>query len=200
MWYSFFVLSPLGRHDDALAEMRRALDLDPVSLEVRYHLGVANYMARRYDSAIAEYRRALDLDQTYAPARDGLGFSYAALGRFDDAVSEMRRAVADSTVTSDAVLGYVYALAGRHTEARAILRALTERARHQYVIPMDFSLLYTGLGEPDAAFPWLSRAYDERLPLLVGWINAPPNDRLRNDPRFTALVGGLGLDARGSMR
>ena len=80
MWYSFFVLSPLGRHDDALAEMRRALDLDPVSLEVRYHLGVANYMARRYDSAIVEYRRALDLDQTYAPARDGLGFSYAAIG------------------------------------------------------------------------------------------------------------------------
>ena len=191
--YAAFVLSPLGRHDEAIAEMRQAEDLDPVSLPVRFNVGLRYYFARRYNEAIAEFKRMLELDSTFGSAHMGLGFSYAALGRFDDAIEELRRANNDSTVTSDAVVGYVYALAGRRQEARAVLREVEQRSARGYVVPLDFSIIYAALGERDQAFRWLRRAYDEHSPLLV-WINvAAWYDTVRDDPRFTALVRDLGL-------
>lgn len=193
IWYAAFVLSPSGRHDEAIDEMKQAVELDPVSLQVRFHLGMSYYFARRHESAITEFQRALDLDPNFSPARNGLGFTYAALGRFEEAIPEMRQAVTDSTTTSDAVLGYVYALAGRVPEARTILRSLGIRARHQYVIPLDFSLLYTGLGERDQAFRWLRKAYEERHPLLVAFWGAPTYDLLRDDPRAAVLTRDLGM-------
>jgi eukaryotic-like serine/threonine-protein kinase len=192
MWYSAFVLSPQQRHDEAIAELRRALELDPVSLQVRYHLGMANYFAGRLDSAIVAFRATLDLDRNYSPARAGLGFAYAATGRYGKAIEETQRAVADSAVTSEAVLGYIFALAGRHAEARTILRRLQERARREYVPPADFKLLYIGLGQMDSAFYWLGRSYDEREPLLL-WDAAGRDNPLGRDPRFSTLLRKMGL-------
>jgi TolB-like protein/Tfp pilus assembly protein PilF len=193
LWYAAFVLTPTARHAAAIAEMQTAAELDPVSLDVRYNLGMAYYFARRYEPALTVFQQALDLDRSFSAAHAGLGFTFAALGRYEEAIVEFQHAVAGSAATSEAVAAYAVALAGRRDEARATLRALEERARHQYVIPMEFSLLYTGLGEPDNAFKWLRKAYEERLPLLVAFITAACHDPLRGDPRFAALVHDLGL-------
>ena len=193
MWYATFVLTPLGRHDEAIAEMQRAEAIDPVSLPVRFNVSFRYYFARRYDDAIAACQRALELDPTFAPVRAVLGFSYAALGRYDDAIREIRAAVADTTVTGVAVLGYVYALAGRKAEARSVLRAVQERSTQAYVVPLDFSLIYAALGERDEAFRWLRKAYQERAPLIVFINVAAWYDTVRDDPRFAALVRDLGV-------
>jgi TolB-like protein/Tfp pilus assembly protein PilF len=193
MWYGSFLLSPLGRHDEAIAEMQRAKDLDPVSLPVRFNMGYRYYFARRYDDAIAECQRALELDPNFPAVHAVLGFSYAALGRYQDAIREIRAAVPDTAVTGVAVLGYVYALAGRVAEARAILGGVKERARHAYVVPLDFSLIHAALGERDEAFRWLRNAYEERTPLLVFINVAAWYDTVRDDPRFATLVRDLGL-------
>ena len=195
MYYATFVLTPLGRHDEAIAEMRRAEELDPVSLPVRFNASYRYYFARRYADAIAECQRALELDRNFPPVRAVLGFSYAALGRYDDAIREVRAAVADTTVTGVAVLGYVYALAGRRTEARAVLRAVEKRSAHQYVVPLDFSLIYAALGQRDEAFRWLRKAYEERAPLLIFINVAAWYDTVRDDPRFAELVRDLGLES-----
>jgi TolB-like protein/Flp pilus assembly protein TadD len=195
MWYATFVLTPLGRHDEAIAEMRRAEALDPVSLPVRLNVGFRYYYARRYDDAIVECQRALELDRNFPPVRAVLGFSYAALGRYDDAIREIRAAVADTTVTGVAVLGYVYALAGRDTEARSVLRTVKERSTHEYVVPLDFSLIHAALGERDEAFRWLRKAYEERAPLIVFINVAAWYDTVRDDPRFAELVRDLGLES-----
>jgi tetratricopeptide (TPR) repeat protein len=195
MWYATFVLTPLGRHDEAIAEMRKAVALDPVSLPVRYNVAFRYYFARRYDAAIVECQRALELDRNFPPVRAVLGFSYAALGRYDDAIREIRAAVADTTVTGVAVLGYVYALAGRDTEARSVLRAVKEHSTKGYVVPLDFSLIHAALGERDEAFRWLRKAHEERAPLIVFINVAAWYDTVRDDPRFAELVRDLGLES-----
>jgi eukaryotic-like serine/threonine-protein kinase len=192
MWYAAFFLSPLGRHDEAIAEMRRAATIDPVSLPVRFNMAYRYYLARRYDEAIAECHRALELDPNF-PVHGVLGFSYAALKRYDVAVRELEAALPDTTVTSYAVLGYVYALAGRNADARSILSSVKARAARSYVIPLDFSIIYAALGERDEAFRWLRRAYEEHDPLLVFINVAAWYDTVRDDPRFAALVKDLGL-------
>jgi serine/threonine-protein kinase len=193
MWYGSFVLTPLGRHDEALAELRRAQELDPVSLPVRYNLGFRYYFARQFGNAIVEFQRALELDPGFAPARVGLGFTYSGLGRYDEAIRAMEEAEPDSAMTSNAVVGAVYAWAGRREHARTILLSVAERARRGYAHPMDFALLYAALGERDQAFQWLRRAYEERSFLLI-WINvATWYDGIRDDSRFAALVRDVGL-------
>jgi TolB-like protein/tRNA A-37 threonylcarbamoyl transferase component Bud32/Tfp pilus assembly protein PilF len=193
MWYATFLLTPLSRHDEAISEMQRAKALDPVSLPVRFNTAFRYYFARRYSEAIAECRQALEMDPSFTPLHAVLGFSYAALGQHQDAAREIRAALPDTVVTGSAVLGYVYALAGRVAEARSILRAVEERAKHAYVVPLDFSLIYAALGERDEAFRWLRKAYEERTPLLVFINVAAWYDTVRDDPRFTALVRDLGV-------
>jgi TolB-like protein/Flp pilus assembly protein TadD len=196
MWYGAFVLSPLGRHDEALAELRRAAELDPVSLPVRWNLAYRYYYARQFKEAVTEFERALELDPGFAPARSGLGHAYAGLGRYDEALAAMQTAEPDSAMTSNAVVGAVYAWAGQHDSAQTILRQMTDRSKREYVHPMDFSLLHAALGQRDEAFRWLRRAYEERSFLLI-WVNvATWYDSLRDDPRFTALVRDLGLAPR----
>ncbi|MFI5310530.1 MAG: protein kinase [Gemmatimonadales bacterium] len=192
MWYSGYVLSPQQRHEEAITQLRRALEIDPLSLQLGAALGMAYYYAGHTDSSVATFRRTLDLDHNFAPAHTALGFVYTARKQYDDAIREMKMGVADSAVTSDAVLGFVYALAGRKAEAHDILLSLRRRARGSYVTPMDFQLLFTGLGEPDSAFYWLNRAYEDRTPLLL-WEASDVNDPKRRDPRFRSLLKNMGL-------
>ncbi len=193
MWYGTFLLTPLGRHDEAIAEIQRAKTLDPVSLPVRFNAGYRYYFARQYDEAIAECQTALELDPTFPALHTVLGFSYAALRRYNDAIREIRAALPDSVVTGIAVLGYVYALAGRDAEARSILAEVKERSTRTYVIPLDLSIIYAALGERDEAFHWLRKAFEERDPLLVFINVAAWYDTVRDDPRFAALVRDLGI-------
>jgi hypothetical protein len=122
-----------------------------------------------------------------------LGFSYAALGEYQDAIREIGAAVTDTTVTGIAVLGYVHALAGQDAEARSILGGVKEDAKHGYVLPLDFSLIYSALGERDEAFHWLRKGFEERSPLIIFINVAAWYDPVRADPRFAALVRDLAL-------
>ena len=164
-----------------------------LSLPVRFNAGYRYYFARQYDEAIAECQTALELDPTFPALHTVLGFSYAALRRYNDAIREIRAALPDSVVTGIAVLGYVYALAGRDAEARSILAEVKERSTRTYVIPLDLSIIYAALGERDEAFHWLRKAFEERDPLLVFINVAAWYDTVRDDPRFAALVRDLGI-------
>lgn len=194
LWYAFFVLSPLARHDESITLLKRAVELDPVSLEVHNRLGFANFMARRYDAAIAEYRRALDLDPSFSMAHSGLGWVFSAMGRHEEAISEIRQSQVDSTVTSDAVLAFMYARAGRRDESLTMLHALQDRERRgQYVIPEDYALLYEGLGDYDQALRWRRKAFEERSPLQVAWVGEPEQTPMGRDPRWAAMLREFGF-------
>jgi len=189
-------LKAMGRLPEAVAEMRRALELDPVSMAISTGLGHVLYLSRDYDAAIVQYRKALEIDPSFAPAHIWFGRPYLQKGLHAEAIAEVEQAVALSggSTISLAVLAHVYASAGRESEARRILADLLERARQRYLPSYWIALIFTGLGDVDQAMTWLERACDERSSWIV-WAKVEPRfDGLRSNPRFISLLQKMRLD------
>jgi serine/threonine protein kinase/tetratricopeptide (TPR) repeat protein len=194
-FYSWF-LAPLGRNDEALAEARRAQQLDPVSVEASVFLGAVLVFNRQYDEAIKQLPSTLDLDPNYWYAYDFLGRAYEQLGRLPEAIAAYRKAfeLEKDNAENWANLGHAYAASGKPDEARRIIAQLKETSARSYVAPYNIALIYLGLGDKDQAFAWLERAYQERSSFLVLYMtNDARFDRLRSDPRFADLLRRIGL-------
>ena len=188
-------LKAMGRFDEALDEMRRAGELDPLSLAIATGVGHVLYLSRQFDRAIEQYRKATTLDPTFVQAHLWFGRPYLQKGMYDEAIQELKQAVelSGGSTISLAVLGHAYASAGRPAEAREILAKLLDRSRERYLPSYWIALLYTGLGDEPEAMRWLDRAYDERSSWLV-WIKVEPRfDRLRANPAFVSLLRRMGL-------
>ncbi|MGH7645848.1 MAG: tetratricopeptide repeat protein, partial [Gemmatimonadales bacterium] len=193
-WYAWYLIA-MGRVDEALIEARAAAELDPASVSIRRTLGWLHTTARRPEEAIEHLRRALVMDPTAWESHLILGRAYAQRGAYDQATAAIREAIAgsDEHPNTIAELGVVAAMAGRTDEARRVLDTLTERAKQQYVSPVNFATLTSFLGDTDAAFDWLQRAYEERRGWLVYIKVEPAFDGLRADPRFARLLERMQL-------
>jgi TolB-like protein/Tfp pilus assembly protein PilF/DNA-binding winged helix-turn-helix (wHTH) protein len=192
-WYGNY-LRQQKRPDEAIAELRRALEIDPLSMIINTALGGHYSLAGEYDKAIAQLQATIDLDPTFANAHEFLGDTYLQAGRPDDAVSALEKAVELSARGEVHLgkLGHAYAVSGRTAEARSILAELLELRQRSAISATNIALVYAGLGDRDSAFAWFEsalREQDTRLSML--------RDRrlagLRSDPRFASLVerGGL---------
>ncbi|HVF89937.1 MAG TPA: protein kinase [Blastocatellia bacterium] len=194
LWYAL-TLATLGRLDEALEEIDRALYLDPLSLPIHTNVGWLNHLSRRYDRAIEEYLKALDLDPNFALARRRLGQTYEQKHMYDEAMAEFRKALsiyADDTETL-AALGHLYAVSGREARAREVIDELNELAKQRYIPSYFIARILIGLEKNDEAFEWLEKAYDERYGFL-SYLNVEPIfDKVREDPRFIDLVRRVGL-------
>jgi tetratricopeptide (TPR) repeat protein/TolB-like protein len=182
------------RFDDALAEIARARDADPLSPLISTNVGKILHLARRYREAMDEHRKALALDPNFGVSHNNLGLTLAMTGAYEQAIGEFQRAI-DLGDSSEAKCNraYAYAMSGRPLEARKILDELQARNPPVYTSPFDLAVAYTGLGDRDRAFSWLEKAYQERVrPMLSLRIN-PLFDRLHSDPRFAALVERMGV-------
>ncbi|MFN2566009.1 MAG: protein kinase [Gemmatimonadaceae bacterium] len=195
-WYARY-LTAVGRFDDAVRAVRRAQDLDPLSVIITAAVGYAYYFARDYDRAIAQCRKALEFDPNFSRAHYNLGLVYEQKSMFGEAIAEFQRAVALSGNTPTplylAALGHAYARSGRRDDASKVLRELGELSKRRYVPPYHTAVVYVGLGETDRMFEWLKKAYDERSEWLVYLHVEPVFDSLRSNPRFADLVRRIGI-------
>ncbi len=192
--YANVYLAPKGFHNEAMAEMKRAKELDPVSLLVNSYTGWHYYLARQYHKAVGQYQEALDIGPHYL-AHFGLGRAYEQQARPDAAIGEFQKAVGTSGGSSLALssLGHAYALSGRRVEAQKILDQLIQQRQQSYVTPERIALLYLGLGQKEQALDWLQTAYEERASWLV-FLNVDPiYDSLRSEPRFQDLLQRMRL-------
>jgi len=197
LWYSLN-LSSMGRLEEALAEIRHARELDPLSLIINTDVGLIHYFARRYDQAIEEYQKTLEIDRNFFVVRAALGLAYEQTGRYPEAIAELQQALTLSggSTLMVAALGHALAAAGRRGEAQEILKKLEETSKERYVSPYSVARIYAALGETDLAFDWLEQGYKQRslflihAPLKVD----PAFDFLRSDPRFTELLKKVGLE------
>jgi serine/threonine-protein kinase len=196
-YYSAY-LSRLGRHDEAIAEIKRAQELDPRSVRLSADLGYKLYFARRYDQAIEQFKKTIDMDPNSAPAHARLGATYLQKGMNEEAILELEKARAlDNSPERPgrfAWPAYAYAMSGQRDKAHRMLAELKELAKQRDIQPINFAIIYTGLGEKDQAFAWLEKVYEGGYGRELGEVRVNPMfDSLRPDPRFANLMQRIGL-------
>jgi eukaryotic-like serine/threonine-protein kinase len=189
-WYAYS-LSAMGRHDEAYAEIQRAREILPQSPVMA--TGVANvlFLAGRFDDAIAQCRRALELDPGAVAAHTVLRWAYEKKGMHHEALAayEQERVFAGDTPTTKAKRAHVLAATGKHEEARKIVEEIVANRQEQFVTAYEIAIIYSWLGDLDAAFEWLAQAEREHA---VGFtfVRVDPHlEPLRSDPRFGNLAG-----------
>ena len=195
LWYGFIYLAAMGRLDEAIAELRQALELDPLSLPTGSNIGLLLYVARRYDEALEHFRKNLEIDRSFFYTHWQMALAYEQLGRYDEAIAGYQQAIALSATSTlpRALLARTYALSGRKSEATALLDQLCELSTQSYVSPYRIAAVYAALGDKDRAFKWLEHAYDGRDCWLIWLAVDPVVDELRSDKRFADLLDKLGL-------
>jgi TolB-like protein/class 3 adenylate cyclase/Tfp pilus assembly protein PilF len=180
-------LKALGRFDEALEEIEKAQELDPLSLAINTGVGHVLYLSGQYDQAIEQYRQAVELDPSFMVTHVWFGRPYLA------AVKLSR----ESTLAL-AMLGHGFASAGRRDEAMLILENLRERSRTRYVPSYWIAVIYNGFRDREQTIAWLQKAFEERSSWLV-WSGVEPRFAwLRDDPDFAALMKAMNFPRKTS--
>jgi TolB-like protein/predicted Zn-dependent protease len=192
-WLANDSLSALGQSENEIAEMKRALELDPLSLIINANLGVAYIHARRFDEAIEQLRKTVEMEGGFYFARYYLAMALELKGSISEAIAEYQRAIAlNDDPLPLALLGHLYARIGRRDEALQILEQLRERRRQRYVQAYCLAVVNLGLGDHNEAINWLEEGYRERDGFGMGIIRIDPLlDPLRGDPRFEKLANQI---------
>jgi len=194
-WYAEY-LTAIGRHDEAITEIKRAQELDPLSLNVSTAVGRVFYFARQYDQAIEEFQKTLEMDPDYFYAHGWLANAYFQKALYDEAIEEFlktRPFYGDSSEMI-AALRAAYTASGMRGYWQMRLNQLKEQAKQRYVPAFGIAPACARLGEVDQALEWLNKGYEECDSGLV-YLNVEPSfDNLRSDPRFVALLKKLGLE------
>jgi DNA-binding SARP family transcriptional activator/Flp pilus assembly protein TadD len=192
-WYGLF-LAAMGRFPDAQAEVRRALELDPLSLGTASTAAWVMHYSGEQAEAERQLRIALRTDSTFPVAHLYLGRVLQFNGQLDSALAHFAAMGPLRTwVPTLAGEGYVYAQQGRRDLARDVLQRLDSLSKSEYVTAYAVALVHAALGQSDSAFVWLNKAVDERTHWVL-WLNRDRRwDPIRSDPRFRAVVQRVGV-------
>jgi serine/threonine-protein kinase len=197
--YSIYLRTVKGA-GESLPYAIRARELDP--LPDRGQGAFDHYIARHYDKAIELYRKNLEKAPDNAHVHILLGEAYVAKGMPAEGVTEMQKGLAlDATLAKTPerwdrypLLAYAYAAAGRRDESLNILNQQQKLAKQRYVSPYNFAIIYTGLGDKDRAFEWLTKCVDQRILIIFHLRSRPLFDPLRSDPRYAVLLRRMNLE------
>lgn len=186
-------MSIQSRHDEAIAESRKALESNPISRVSLGHLGLLLYRARRYDESIAQCQKTLDIDPHYCNAMWFMALAQEQKGLLSLSIANLEQSVSlCGGPLFLALLSRAYALSGERTKALEILDRIKTLSHQTYVSPFDIAVIQIGVGDLTSAFEQLEEAYRQRVFRLVE-LTMPMFDNLRPDPRWKNLVRRIGL-------
>jgi TolB-like protein/DNA-binding winged helix-turn-helix (wHTH) protein/Tfp pilus assembly protein PilF len=190
--YSLY-LSAMGKFDDSFQQIKKARELEPLSISINTSVGWRLYLAREYDRAIAQLRDTLEMDPASEWAHLNLGQAYEQKGQFSLATEELQKALelSHSSPLTLSALAHAEALSGNHAGANKLLQQLEALSKKQYVSPYYVAIVYLGLGKHEVAMNWLEKAYADHSNGLVFLKVEPELDPLRTNPRFIALQDRL---------
>jgi TolB-like protein/Flp pilus assembly protein TadD len=190
--YAIYLLTT-RRNEEALPQLYRAHDLSPLSPVISIEVAVALMRLGRYDEAIEQLRKTAELEPRSPRLDQTLALAYAQRGDVRQAIAVFEEGTPPAArATAGPWMGYVYGLAGRGAEARAILRSLEERSRRQFVTPQHLAVVHLGLGHRKEAIALLEKAGEQRAIEVLGF-SGPLFDLLHDDPRYRELLGRMGL-------
>jgi DNA-binding winged helix-turn-helix (wHTH) protein/tetratricopeptide (TPR) repeat protein len=192
-------LSAMGRPDEAIAEIKRAQELDPISISIAEDLGDLFYRARDYNQALEKYQHALKLDPTDPLAvmvRRSIGWAYQQQGMYEQAVAEFIETSRVQNASPERLSAFrqAYDTGGMKGYWRKWLELQQDRIQRGRAKPFYLAQIYAFLGDNDQAFAYLQKAYEDRSMEIPDLRFGPDFDNLRADPRYTTLSRRLGLE------
>ena len=193
--YGLDYLAAMGKADEVVAELQRAVELEPLSMLNNSVLTSAYIYDRKYDQALVQARSTYDLEPNFGFARVWLGFALIANGKYDETISTVGQMSPDSPFTwmSGVVLAYAYAKQGKRAEAEQQISKLRDLAKTRYMRTYYLAAIYATLGDKDKAFAELEQSFAEKDCFLGRIVIDPAMDSLRDDPRFKSLLKRMNL-------
>jgi TolB-like protein len=184
------LLERSGNTRHAEEDLHRLLDFNPRSALLIGELGCVNYYAARYDDSIRYYHQALALAPQSVLSGWGLGRSLARVGKYAEALDELKHFKSAHGVVNPLILaeiGYIQALSGDRSAARATVRQLQQMERSRFVDPYFVAVIELALNDQNATYAWLEKAYSKRSSFLISIATDPKWSASMGDPRFQAL-------------
>jgi serine/threonine-protein kinase len=197
-WYAIAHLAPRARFDEAMVEIQRAHEFDPISLAINRDLAMIHYYSRRYDLVEEQARKTVALEPTFPAGYWLLGLADEQRGMFREATEAFENGLslsggASSNSQMAGALAHTYGLWGKRRQALNLLAQLLSLSQRRYVCPFDIAVIYMGLSDIEQAFTWLAALYEVRSYELTRLRVDPRCDVLRGDTRFTKLLMEVGL-------
>jgi eukaryotic-like serine/threonine-protein kinase len=187
-WYADY-LTAMGRSDEAQAEIRAAVELEPLSVLLQRDVAWHYFFQGRYDAAVQQLQQTLKADPHHVASRSLLGRALLEAGRNAEGTAELQRVAPELPgAASRAFLAYADAAGGRRAGAEARLRELENAKDGEYTSPYYIALVYARLGRPSEALDWLERGAEQHDTTMTTLNVDPRLARLRGEPRFRELV------------
>jgi tetratricopeptide (TPR) repeat protein len=194
--YAMYLMC-VARFEEALEEIERARELDPLSLIINRNTGQHLYRARRYDEAIEALQKTIEIDPTFLGSHRYLGMVYLQKSMFEQALEEFQKEkdiIRGFYSHIESLIGVTYALLGKRENALEILEKLKARSKEMFVASSEIARVHFALGQNDQGFERLEKAYEEHDPFLKKLKTWPLLDNVRSDPRFKAMLKKLNLE------
>ncbi len=202
LFYGNCYLLPMGRIQEAIAENRKALELDPLSLPINNFMGLTYFFAGDYEESLRWFRHAMEMDPSFPLAHEYSSWTLLQMGRYEQAIQEHQKGQVLSGTSPEAAAAEAAAMLKAFKSGGekgywqlALRRTLQARERAEASIPASqVATAYALAGDNDKAFEWLDKAYDERDGQDITLVNCDPAYRnLRGDYRFAAILRRMGL-------
>ena len=193
--YGQIYLADTGRVDEAIEKVKQALEIEPLDLNMGANLAWLYLFARQNDKALEQGKKVYDMEPAFPVGRWMLGESYALNGMYPESIEINEQTLKTNPANQSALrnLGYAYIKSGGRREAEEVLQRFKDLRKTEYVLSYRVASLYAALGDKDAAFAELDRAFDERDWQLQRIKVDPFMDPLRDDPRFNDLLKRMNL-------
>ena len=193
-WYGYY-LTAMKRYDEAIIILKKAAELDPLSVPIATDIGFSFYYSGNYDLAIKKLQASLQMNPKFTLAHIWMGRCYQQKKIYPEAIAAYKKAleVAVDWPVALAAIGNVYGVSGQQEAAQKTLDTMMSLSSKKYVTSYGIALVQAGLGKTDLAFAWLNKAFEERSHWLV-WLKTDPRwTVIRSDKRFTELINKVGL-------
>ena len=190
------LLSNTGRHDEAVAEIKRARELDPLSLITNTLEGQFLFYAGRSDEAFDQYKKTLEIEPNFWSAHNGLARVHIRQKRWEEAIAALTKAKELSGGSTEPItqMGYALAKSGNREGAQATLEELKSLAKENYVPAYSFAIIYNGLDDREAALNYLEKSFAERE-VQITFIKIDTRwDEFRAEPRFVEIIKRMKLE------
>ena len=193
-WYALF-LGMQGRFKEAEREIRKALELDPLSLIINVNIGDTYCSRKEYDRAIEQYRSVSEMDGSFAVAYSSSILAYVRKGMFDEALKagETYARLTKRHAWRKVYKAYVFASMGKVDNARRLLKEAEKGYQREHLSPYHIASCYFVMGDKEAGFRWLQRAYAEHDSAIGSMLIDEELDGVRSDPRYKEMLQKVGL-------